>query len=94
MQIYVLIYKCLKFILKRNKKNEKQTSLSVSIGTIKLKMYGDTISTIQEVRHVKGLKKNLLPKGQLDGSWCKMHVQDGIMKIVKGIHVVLTMNKI
>lgn len=57
-------------------------------------MYGDTISTIQEVRHVKGLKKNLLPKGQLDGSWCKMHVQDGIMKIVKGIHVVLTMNKI
>ena len=33
------------------------------IGTIKLKMYDGTIRTIQEVRHVKGLKKNLLSLG-------------------------------
>ncbi|TXG68879.1 hypothetical protein EZV62_003814 [Acer yangbiense] len=31
-----------------------------SIGTIKIKMHDGTIRTIQEVRHVKDLKKNLL----------------------------------
>ena len=29
-------------------------------GTIKLKMYNATICTIQKVRHVNGVKKNLL----------------------------------
>ena len=38
----------------------------VGIGTIKLKMYDDIIHTIQKVRHMKGLKKNLLSLGQLD----------------------------
>ena len=32
----------------------------VGIGTIKIKMYDGIIHTIQEVRHVTGLKKNLL----------------------------------
>mgnify|MGYP001122599449 CR=1 FL=1 len=30
------------------------------VGTIKLRMYDGTIRTIQDVRHVNGLKKNLL----------------------------------
>ena len=33
------------------------------IGTIKLKMFDGMVRTIQEVRHVKGLKKNLLSLG-------------------------------
>ena len=64
------------------------------IGTIKLKMYDDTICTIQKVRHVKDLRKNLLSLGQLDSSGCKIHVQDGIMKIVKGALVVMKAEKI
>ena len=32
----------------------------IGIGTIKIKMYDGIIRTIQEVRHVTGLKKNLL----------------------------------
>ena len=34
------------------------------VGTIRLKMHDDTIRKIQGVRHVKGLKKNLLSVGQ------------------------------
>ena len=37
-----------------------------SISTIKIKMFDDTIRTIGEVRHVNGLKKNLLFFGQID----------------------------
>ena len=62
----------------------------VGIGTIKLKMYDGTVRTIQEVQHVKGLKKNLLSLGQLDNSGCKTHIQDGIRKIVKGTLVTMS----
>ena len=65
-----------------------------SIGTIKLKMHDGTIRTIHEVRHVKGLKKNLLSLGQLDNSGCKTHIQDGIMQIVKGALVMIKVEKI
>ena len=34
------------------------------IGTIKIKMFDGTIRIIEEVRHVKSLKKNLLSLGQ------------------------------
>ena len=34
------------------------------IGTIKIKMFDGTIRTIEEVRYVNGLKKNLLSLGQ------------------------------
>ena len=33
----------------------------VGIGTIKIKMHDAMVCTIQEVQHVKVLKKNLLP---------------------------------
>ena len=64
------------------------------IGTIKMKMYDGTIRTIQEVRYVKGLKKNLLSLGQLDNRGCKTHVENGIMKIMKGALVVMKAEKI
>ncbi|KAI9182157.1 hypothetical protein LWI28_022631 [Acer negundo] len=64
------------------------------IGTIKIKMHGDTVCTIQEVRHVKGLKKNLLSLGQLDDLGCKSHIENGIMKIAKGVLVVIRVEKI
>uniref|UniRef100_A0A2N9HLU0 Uncharacterized protein n=1 Tax=Fagus sylvatica TaxID=28930 RepID=A0A2N9HLU0_FAGSY len=64
------------------------------IGTIKLKMCDGMVRTIQEVRHVKGLKKNLLSLGQLDNNGCKTHIQNGIMKIVKGALVMMKAEKI
>ncbi|TXG73221.1 hypothetical protein EZV62_001800 [Acer yangbiense] len=64
------------------------------IGTIKIKMYDGTIRTIQEVRHVKGLKKNLLSLGQLDDLGCKTQIENGILKIVRGVLVVMKAEKI
>ena len=66
----------------------------VSIGTIKIKMYDGIIRTIQGVRHVTGLKKNLLSLGQLDDLGCKTHIEKGVLKIIKGALVVLKAEKI
>ena len=44
----------------------------VDISTIKIKMYD---GTIQGVRHVAGLKKNLLFLGQLDDLGCKTRIE-------------------
>ena len=65
-----------------------------SIGTIKIKMFDGTIRTIGEVRHVNGLKKNLLSLGQMDSHGYKTHVENGIMKIVKGALVLMKAEKI
>ncbi|KAH9699234.1 Integrase catalytic domain-containing protein [Citrus sinensis] len=64
------------------------------IGTIKIKMFDGTIRTIGEVRHVNGLKKNLLSLGQMDSHGYKTHVENGIMKIVKGALVLMKAEKI
>ncbi|TXG65810.1 hypothetical protein EZV62_007085 [Acer yangbiense] len=64
------------------------------IGTIKIKMHDGTIRSIQEVRHVKGLKKNLLSLGQLDDLGCKTQIENGILKIVRGALVVMKAEKI
>lgn len=66
----------------------------VGIGTVKLSMYDGTTRIIQEVRHVKGLKKNLLSLGQLDGIGCKTRIENGIMKIAKGALVVMKAEKV
>ena len=63
------------------------------IGIIKLKMYDDIVCTIQDIRHVKGLKKNLLSLGQLDSTGFKTHVDNGIIKVVKGMLVVMKEKK-
>ncbi|KAH9671607.1 hypothetical protein KPL70_017434 [Citrus sinensis] len=47
-----------------------------------------------EVRHVNGLKKNLLFLGQMDSHGYKTHVENGIMKIVKGALVLMKAEKI
>ncbi|KAK0601704.1 hypothetical protein LWI29_026705 [Acer saccharum] len=64
------------------------------IGIIKIKMHDGTILTIQEVRHVKGMKKNLLSLGQVDDLGCKTQIENGILKIVRGVLVVMKAEKI
>ncbi|GJZ65614.1 retrovirus-related pol polyprotein from transposon TNT 1-94 [Tanacetum coccineum] len=43
----------------------------IGIGSIMVKMHDGTVRTIRDVRHVEGLKKNLLSLGQLDDLGCK-----------------------
>ncbi|GJT41414.1 hypothetical protein Tco_0941279 [Tanacetum coccineum] len=50
----------------------------IGIGSIMVKMHDGTLRTIRDVRHVEGLKKNLLSLGQLDDLGCK----DGNVDIV------------
>ena len=64
------------------------------IGTVKIKLHDGTVRTIQGVRHVYGLKKNLLSIGQLDDLSCSAHIQNGVMKIIKGALIVLKAEKI
>ena len=65
-----------------------------SIGTIKIKIFDGIIHTIGEVRHVSGLKKNLLSLGQMDSHTYKTHVENEIMKTVKGMLVLMKVEKI
>jgi hypothetical protein len=65
----------------------------VDIGTMKLKMHNSSICTIQEIQYVKGLKKFCLSVGQFDSLCCKIHTDNGIIKIVRGMLVVLKARK-
>ena len=64
------------------------------IGTIKIKMFDDTIRTIEEIQHVKGLKNNLLSPGQIDSHRCKTHIENEITKIARGALVLIKAEKI
>ncbi|KAE8703180.1 BTB/POZ domain-containing protein [Hibiscus syriacus] len=66
----------------------------VGVRTIKLKMYDGTIKVIRDVRHVEGLKKNLLSYGLLDNNASKIETRKGIMKVFRGALVVLKGEKI
>ncbi|GKC45238.1 retrovirus-related pol polyprotein from transposon TNT 1-94, partial [Tanacetum coccineum] len=61
----------------------------IGIGSIMVKMHDGTVRTIRNVRHVEGLKKNLLSLGQLDDLGCKVEIQNKIMKITKGALVLM-----
>jgi len=66
----------------------------IGVGIVKIKMYDGIVRIIQEVRHVKDLKKNLLSVGQLDNLGCKIHTEGGILKVVRGNLVVMKAEKI
>ncbi|GJX66453.1 hypothetical protein Tco_0300796 [Tanacetum coccineum] len=71
---------------RRNNREDKQTSSRqvealayndhelkiIRIGSIMVKMHDGTVRTIRDVRHLKGLKKNLLSLGQLNDLGCKL----------------------
>ncbi|GJX27388.1 retrovirus-related pol polyprotein from transposon TNT 1-94 [Tanacetum coccineum] len=64
------------------------------IGSIMVKMHDGTVRTIRDVRHVEGLKENLLSLGQLDNLGCKVEIQNKIMKIIKGALVLMRGEKV
>ncbi|KAE8729067.1 putative inactive receptor kinase [Hibiscus syriacus] len=66
----------------------------IGVRTIKLKMYDGTIKVVRDVRHVKGLKKNLLSYGLLDNNASNIETQKRIMKVFRGALVVMKGKKI
>ncbi|GKD83365.1 gag-pol polyprotein [Tanacetum coccineum] len=66
----------------------------IGIRSVMAKMHNGTVRTIRDVRHVEGLKMNLLSLGQLDDLGCKVEIQDKIMKIIKGVLVLMRGEKV
>ena len=70
------------------------TCKTVGIGSIRIKMYDGIVRTLTDVRHVPELRKNLISMGVLDDVGYKFAVQGGVMKISKGILVVMKANRV
>ncbi|GKV28505.1 hypothetical protein SLEP1_g37549 [Rubroshorea leprosula] len=65
----------------------------VGIGNIRIKMYGGMVKTF-EVRHVPGLKKNLISMIELDSKGCRYSCEGGVLKVSKGALVILKGKKV
>jgi hypothetical protein len=65
------------------------SSKVVGIGSIRIKMFDGTIEILTDVRHVPELRKNLISLGVLDTGGYKTIVQGGVMKVYKGILLVM-----
>ena len=61
----------------------------IGIGSIEIKIYNGTMRTLTKVRHVPKLRKNLISMGVLDVAGYEIVVQDGVMKVSKGVLVVM-----
>ncbi|GJZ97609.1 retrovirus-related pol polyprotein from transposon TNT 1-94 [Tanacetum coccineum] len=75
-------------------KDIKRFADIIGIGSVMVKMHDGTVHTIRDVRHVEGLKKNLLSLGQLDDLGCKVEIQNKIMKVIKGALVLMKGEKV
>ena len=67
---------------------------TVGIGSIRIRMFDGIVRTLTDVRHVPDLRKNLISLGVLDSSGHKGSVQGGVLKISKGILIVMKANKV
>lgn len=61
----------------------------VGIGSVKIRMYDGTTRTLEHVRHVPGLKKNLIPLGMLDSSGYIFKSDHGGLKVMKNSSIVI-----
>eukprot|EP00253_Pinus_taeda_P028922 PITA_28922 len=66
----------------------------VGIGSIQLQMFDGTTRILSNVRHVPDLRKNLISLGALDSNGYKTVIQGGVMKIYRGILLVMKAKKV
>lgn len=66
----------------------------IGIGTVKIKMFDGVVRTMGEVRHVPGLRKNLISLGTLDSNGCGYKTAGGVMRVTKGALVIMKGTKI
>lgn len=60
-----------------------------SVGAIKMKMRDGTTRILSGIRHIPGLKRNIISIGALDKSGCVYKAQGGVLKVMKGSMVVV-----
>ena len=66
----------------------------VGIGSIRIKMFNETVKILTDMRHVPDLRKNLIYLGVLDTGGYKSIFQGGVMKVYKGILLVMRAKKV
>ena len=59
------------------------------IGNIRIKMFDGVVKTLCDVRHVPKVKKNLISLGTLDSNGYGYKSEGGVMKVSKGVMVVM-----
>ena len=59
------------------------------MGTIKIKMSDGVVRTLEEVRYIPNMRKNLISLGTLDSKGYNYKSENGIMKVSKGAMVVM-----
>ena len=62
---------------------------TVRLGTIRVRMHDGTIITLKDVRHIPDLQKNLISLGLLEKNGCKIVLENGVFKVVRGSLVVM-----
>uniref|UniRef100_A0A2N9FLA5 CCHC-type domain-containing protein n=1 Tax=Fagus sylvatica TaxID=28930 RepID=A0A2N9FLA5_FAGSY len=70
------------------------TCTIIGMGTIKIKMSDGVVRTLEKVRHIPDMRKNLISLGTLDSKGYSYKSENGIMKVSKGAMVVMTGQKI
>ena len=59
------------------------------IGTVRIRMFDGVVRTLDDVRHVPDLKRNLISLSTLDAKGYKYVGEGGVLKISKGALVVM-----
>ncbi|GJW56756.1 retrotransposon protein, putative, ty1-copia subclass [Tanacetum coccineum] len=62
------------------------------IGSIQVKMFDGAIRTLEDVRHVPGMKRNLISLSTLDLKGYKYSGEGGVLKVTKGSMIVMKAN--
>jgi hypothetical protein len=66
----------------------------VGIGTIRIRMHDGIVRTLTNVRHIPDLKKNLISLGTLDSLGYKYSGEAGVIRVSKGLLVIMKGNKV
>ena len=61
----------------------------VGIGKVRLRMWDGSVKVLENVRHIPDLKRNLISLGMLDTKGYSYKSQGGVLKVIKGIIVVM-----
>ncbi|KAK3017138.1 hypothetical protein RJ639_006140 [Escallonia herrerae] len=61
----------------------------VGTDSIQIRMHDSIVRTLTDVRHVPELRKNLIPLGMLESNGCSYWIVGGVMRIMKGVLIVM-----
>ena len=59
------------------------------ISTILIKMFDGMVRELKDVRYIPQLKRNLISVGALEALGLEVSIRDGVLKMIKGLMVVL-----